>query len=233
MSVAADELAVVAESPNSREELREGVESEASAGREVVVGSFDTARVGGNAGRAEPIGVIPLELAVPPADPAGFVHQRWDAVSGGVIHRDVRSEVEIVSRFRSPGAELLVATRLEPVVEETDVLEHGATDRQTAGRREQLVLHEPLDVQVVEPVVLRDRPLVLGAEQFDVTGEERENLERDIIDAVENLDEEDGADYSDIAEEVDAPEDQLEDTINSLLSEGTFYEPKPGKIKKL
>lgn len=70
-------------------------------------------------------------------------------------------------------------------------------------------------------------------EQFDASGEERENLERDIIDAVEKLDKEDGADYSEIAEEVDAPEDQLEDTINSLLSEGTFYEPQPGKIKKL
>lgn len=70
-------------------------------------------------------------------------------------------------------------------------------------------------------------------EQFDNQEEERENLERDIIDAVESLDKEDGADYSEIAEEVDAPEDQLEETINSLLSEGTFYEPQPGKIKKL
>ena len=70
-------------------------------------------------------------------------------------------------------------------------------------------------------------------EKFDTSGEERENLERDIIDAVEEIDNEEGADSSEIAEEVDAPEDQLEDTINSLLSEGTFYEPKPGKIKKL
>lgn len=71
-------------------------------------------------------------------------------------------------------------------------------------------------------------------EQFDTSQEEnRENLERKVIDAVERMDSEEGADYSDIADEVDAPEDQLEDTINSLLSEGTFYEPKPGKIKKL
>ena len=73
-------------------------------------------------------------------------------------------------------------------------------------------------------------------EKFDnVDPEERENLERDVIDAVEKLDEDDGdgADYADIADEVDAPEDELEDTINSLLSEGTFYEPEPGKIKKL
>ncbi|MFB6147543.1 MAG: DNA-binding protein, partial [Candidatus Nanohaloarchaea archaeon] len=71
-------------------------------------------------------------------------------------------------------------------------------------------------------------------ESFDTSEQEdRENLERKVIDAVERMDDEEGADYSDIAEEVEAPEDQLEDTINSLLSEGTFYEPKPGKIKKL
>jgi len=71
-------------------------------------------------------------------------------------------------------------------------------------------------------------------EQFDNNNpEDKENMERDVIEAVEKLDEEDGADYADIAEEVDAPEDELEDTINSLLSEGTFYEPQPGKIKKL
>ncbi len=71
-------------------------------------------------------------------------------------------------------------------------------------------------------------------EQFDTgNNENRENLERKVIDAVERLDEGDGADYSDIADEIDTDEDQLEDTINSLLSEGTFYEPNPGKIKKL
>jgi len=72
-------------------------------------------------------------------------------------------------------------------------------------------------------------------EEFDnQSPEERENLERDVIDAVETLEDGgDGVSYEDIADEVDAPEDELEDTINSLLSEGTFYEPEPGKIKKL
>lgn len=72
-------------------------------------------------------------------------------------------------------------------------------------------------------------------EQFDrdVKPEEKENLEREVIEAVENNDDGEGADYSDITSEVDAAEDQLESTINTLLSEGTFYEPKPGKIKKL
>jgi O6-methylguanine-DNA--protein-cysteine methyltransferase len=73
-------------------------------------------------------------------------------------------------------------------------------------------------------------------ESFDQseTEEDRENLEKEVLEAVESLDEGEGADYSEILEEVeDADEDQLEDTINSLLSDGTCYEPKPGKIKKL
>ncbi|MFP4038263.1 MAG: OB-fold nucleic acid binding domain-containing protein [Candidatus Nanohaloarchaea archaeon] len=63
--------------------------------------------------------------------------------------------------------------------------------------------------------------------------EDMENIEREVLDAVQDLDDGEGADYSDILEEIDEPEDLLEDTVNSLLSEGTCYEPKPGKIKKL
>ncbi len=71
-------------------------------------------------------------------------------------------------------------------------------------------------------------------EQFDTGNPEaNSNLEIEIIDAVEKLDEGDGADYSDIAEEIEGSEEEMEETINSLLSEGTFYEPQPGKIKKL
>ena len=73
-------------------------------------------------------------------------------------------------------------------------------------------------------------------ETFDTQNNatEQGNLERKILEAIENLETgEDGADYQEIAEEVDVEEEQLEDTINNLLSEGTCYEPQPGKIKKL
>jgi len=65
------------------------------------------------------------------------------------------------------------------------------------------------------------------------TEEDRENLERQVLQAVENLDQGEGADYADIINEIQEPEDQLENTINNLLSDGTCYEPQPGKIKKL
>jgi RPA family protein len=72
-------------------------------------------------------------------------------------------------------------------------------------------------------------------ETFDTAGteEDRENLEREVLEAIEELDEGDGADYSVIVDQIDEAEDKLEDTINGLLSDGTCYEPQPGKIKKL
>jgi RPA family protein len=81
-----------------------------------------------------------------------------------------------------------------------------------------------------------DSVLQSFGEQFESSGgeEDKENMEREVLEAVEDLDTGDGADYSDIIDAVeDASEDQLEDTINSLLSDGTCYEPQPGKIKKL
>ncbi|MDY6771555.1 MAG: OB-fold nucleic acid binding domain-containing protein [Candidatus Nanohaloarchaea archaeon] len=62
---------------------------------------------------------------------------------------------------------------------------------------------------------------------------DRENQEQLVLHAIDELDDGEGADYSDIIERVDMSEDEVEDVINDLLSDGTCYEPKPGRIKKL
>lgn len=54
-----------------------------------------------------------------------------------------------------------------------------------------------------------------------------------IMAAIEELDDGDGADYGDIQDEADIDEETLEDAVNDLLSDGTCYEPRPGRIKKL
>lgn len=63
--------------------------------------------------------------------------------------------------------------------------------------------------------------------------EEDSQAESLITTAIEQHDEGDGASYDDIIESVDLPEEQVDSVINDLLSDGTCYEPKPGKIKKL
>jgi len=63
--------------------------------------------------------------------------------------------------------------------------------------------------------------------------DEDDNAQRLVLGAIEQLDDGDGADYSAIIENTDLPEERIEDVINTLLSDGTCYEPKPGRIKKL
>ncbi len=70
----------------------------------------------------------------------------------------------------------------------------------------------------------------------DAAGEEDDGDEGDkriVLNMIEKLDDGDGADYSAIIEELDLAEDEVESVINDLLSDGTCYEPKPGRIKKL
>jgi len=62
---------------------------------------------------------------------------------------------------------------------------------------------------------------------------EDDNVQQEILELIDELDSGDGADYTAIIGEADRSEDEVEDAINDLLSDGTCYEPKPGRIKKL
>jgi RPA family protein len=128
--------------------------------------------------------------------------------------------------------ELLHELHLKKNMEEWEQIRETVKQLKESGKSQEEIENEmagKLDEMEVDSL------LQSFGEDFggDVSEEEMENLEKDVLDAVEKLDEGDGADYSDIVDEIDEPEDKLEDTINQLLSDGTCYEPQPGKIKKL
>jgi len=54
-----------------------------------------------------------------------------------------------------------------------------------------------------------------------------------ILNIIEKLDDGTGAEYSVIIEESKLDEAEVEEIVNELLSEGTCYEPRPGRIKRL
>ncbi len=54
-----------------------------------------------------------------------------------------------------------------------------------------------------------------------------------VLNVVNKVDEGDGAEYSEILEACDLDSEVIDKVINDLLSEGTCYEPRPGRIKKL
>lgn len=128
--------------------------------------------------------------------------------------------------------ELLHQLKYRKMVEEWNQIRDTVKQLKESGKDQEDIEKEMAGKLDEEEV---DSLLQSFGESFSVseTQEDIENLEKDVLDAVENLDEGEGADYADIVDELDEPEDKLEDTINGLLSDGTCYEPKPGKIKKL
>ncbi len=63
--------------------------------------------------------------------------------------------------------------------------------------------------------------------------EKKENHEAEIIKVIEELDEGEGASYSDIIAKSGLPENVVDGVINQLLMDGICFEPRPGRIKKL
>ncbi len=62
---------------------------------------------------------------------------------------------------------------------------------------------------------------------------EKENYEAKILQIIDELDEGEGALYSDIISKSGLPENVVDGVINQLLMDGICFEPRPGRIKKL
>lgn len=137
-----------------------------------------------------------------------------------------------VLREVKPEKELLHRLRLAKREEEWDQIRETVKQLEESGKS-----HDDIENEMAGK--LNDNEVDALLQSFNAnfssaeSEEDMENIEREVLDAVQELDEGEGADYSDILDMIDEPEDKLEDTVNSLLSEGTCYEPKPGKIKKL
>lgn len=63
--------------------------------------------------------------------------------------------------------------------------------------------------------------------------EDRTEIKKKILELIDEIDEGDGADYVVLMERSELKESEIDPIINDLLTEGTCFEPKPGKIKKI
>ncbi len=94
------------------------------------------------------------------------------------------------------------------------------------------VFAEEVGIQRAEAIIKAED---LGKDSFDDEAEEEDKseLRKEVMEAIENIDEGEGASYQDIIDNVDAEENEIDNVVNDLLTEGTCFEPRPGKIKKL
>lgn len=72
-----------------------------------------------------------------------------------------------------------------------------------------------------------------GEEAQEEEEPEKKKLKNEILNTIDEVDEGEGASYQEIIKNVGAEENEIDEVINDLLTEGTCFEPRPGKIKKL
>ena len=95
-------------------------------------------------------------------------------------------------------------------------------------------LLEYFEIETEFETPIENEKLVVDEPETEIkTKETQVSLEKKIVDLIDSLDSGDGAEYSEILSKSNLDSSQVESTINNLLSDGTCYEPRPGKIKRL
>lgn len=72
---------------------------------------------------------------------------------------------------------------------------------------------------------------LLSAEEKEE--KEKENTKEEILSLIEHLDAGDGCDYTELIRASGLAEEAIDTVVNELLGEGSCFEPRPGRIKKL
>jgi len=136
---------------------------------------------------------------------------------------------EIVRKIENPNflilrkAELLKQKKeLEEVKKKVKGFMKSTTDLDEIKK---LAEAEGIDPETVEAIV--------ESEEKEPEKEDKKSLKDSILKIIDDLDEGTGAEYTAIITESKLSEVEVEEVINDLLSEGTCYEPRPGRIKKL
>ncbi len=152
--------------------------------------------------------------------------------------REYQGEVflvpEVIHRIEDPNWELLRELELRQMQSEWDrkrstifQYQKQASDLTELKR----VLKERFAIvpEDVEAVVQSQEMITESAGEEDKSSKAKEA----VLELISELDKGEGCDYSELLEKSGLGEDVIDTVVNELLEEGTCFEPRPGKIKRL
>ena len=165
----------------------------------------------------------------------------------------VGSEVDVIARVKEYQGEIYLAPEIINVADDCNMqllreLELRQQDREVEGKRKiilehqkqtsdmselERLMHERYGIQPEEVEAMlqvHEEPKVHDARSAS-SGDD--NRKEEVLKLVEKLDDGNGCDYSDLIKASGLPEDVIDSMVNELLEEGSCFEPRPGKIKKL
>ncbi len=95
---------------------------------------------------------------------------------------------------------------------------------------EKICLEKNFDEHVIKGIIMSLKNKE-DEEENKIFEKESKDVKDIILQIIKENDEGDGVEYLTIIEKSGLPEEVIDEAVNELLSEGTCYEPKPGKIK--
>jgi hypothetical protein len=138
--------------------------------------------------------------------------------------------------------EIYLAPEIITAVEDPNMqllreLELRLQDNETEKKRKIILEHQKQTSDMTELERLMRERFGLQPEEVEallqIQEEPEDDKKTELLKLIEKLDEGIGCDYADIIKASGLPEDVIDSVVNELLSEGSCFEPRPGKIKKL
>ncbi|KHO47729.1 MAG: hypothetical protein QT00_C0002G0389 [archaeon GW2011_AR5] len=154
----------------------------------------------------------------------------------------VGSEVDVIARVKEYQGEIYLAPEIINVADDSNMqllreLELRQQDREVEGKRKIILEHQKQTSDMSELERLMHERYGIQPEEVEsmlqVHEEPQDNRKEEVLKLVEKLDDGNGCDYADLIKASGLPEDVIDSMVNELLEEGSCFEPKPGKIKKL
>ncbi len=141
---------------------------------------------------------------------------------------------EILKRADDPN---LLTLNLVEVIEEISILDEAKKRleelREKHPENSEEVFAEEVGIEMAEAIIKSKDLDGDSFEESDEDDEDKAEIRKEVLEAIESIDEGEGASYQEIIDTVDAEESDIDNVVNDLLTEGTCFEPRPGKIKKL
>ena len=134
---------------------------------------------------------------------------------------------ETISKISDPNFEILreleIRKRNEEVARKRDII---INNKNQASDMEELV-------RMMTERYGMDREFVETVLQQDIGDKPSVDLKKSVMELIQSLDKGEGCDYGELISSSGLPENDVDKAVQELLEEGSCFEPRPGKIRKL
>jgi RPA family protein len=150
--------------------------------------------------------------------------------------------VDVIARIKEYQGEIYILPEVITKIEDTNtellrMLETQEQEKEAARKKELVLEYQKQAADASELIrIMKER---FGIEQEEVEAfiqpevPTQKESKSEIMKLIETLDSGEGCDYQELMQAAGISESDLDAAVSELLEEGSIFEPRPGKIRKL